>query len=284
MTSQAAPRTGHPHPPADHHAVYRQLALREFGADMRIGLNLAFYRTFAVPAIARLLADTGEMTERTRKRADDTGLMMYELIAHGPHHPRGRQVIASLNRIHRVYDITPDEYRYVLGTFVFIPTRWIDRYGPRRLRPHERDATWHFWCEVGRLMNVRDVPDTWDGFEQWFNAFEQANFGHDDAATRLIDATRDLLATRFPQALRRWAGAASDALLDEDVRRALGVPRPGIGVRVAVRGLLRIDGLVRRFKAAPPDVFTPGQATRHYPGGYAIEDLGPDPVRPAARR
>ncbi|GIF96207.1 oxygenase MpaB family protein [Catellatospora citrea] len=284
MTPPAARDTGHPDLSAEHLAVYRRLALREFGADLRIGLNLAFYRTFAVPAIARLLVDTGEMTERTRKRADDTGLMMYELIAHGPHHPRGRQVIASLNRIHRVYDITPDEYRYVLGTFVFIPTRWIDRYGPRRLRPHEREATWHFWREVGRLMNVRDVPDTWAGFEQWFNAFEQANFGHDEAATRLIDATRDLLATRFPKALRRWAGAASDALLDEDVRRALGVPAPARTIRIAVRGLLRANAVARRFKAVPPDFFTPGQATRHYPRGYEIDDLGPDPVRPAPRR
>lgn len=284
MTPPAARGAGHSELTAEHLAVYRRLALREFGADLRIGLNLAFYRTFAVPAIARLLVDTGEMTERTRKRADDTGLMMYELIAHGPHHPRGRQVIASLNRIHRVYDITPDEYRYVLGTFVFIPTRWIDRYGPRRLRPHEREATWRFWREVGRLMNVRDVPDTWAGFERWFNAFEHANFGHDAAATRLIDATRDLLATRFPKALRRWAGPASDALLDEDVRRALGVPAPARAIRTAVRGLLRVDAVVRRCRAVPPDFFTPGQATRHYPHGYELDDLGPDPVRPAPRR
>ncbi|MEV0460046.1 oxygenase MpaB family protein [Catellatospora methionotrophica] len=281
MTSPAARDT----PLTDEHlAVYRRLALREFGADVRIGLNLAFYRTFAVPGIARLLADTGEMTERTQQRADDTGLMMYELIAHGPHHPRGREVIASLNRIHRVYDITPDEYRYVLGTFVFIPTRWIDRYGPRRLRPHEREATWRFWREVGRLMNVRGVPDTWDAYERWFNAFERANFGHDEAATRLLDATRDLLASRFPKALRRWAGAASDALLDEDVRRALGVSAPRPAIRIAVRGLLRVHALVRRFRAVPPEVFTPGQATRHYPRGYAVAELGPDPVRPAARR
>ncbi|WP_217400547.1 oxygenase MpaB family protein [Catellatospora tritici] len=270
--------------PVDQHAVYRHLALREFGADLRLGLNLAFYRTFAVPAIARLLLDTGELTERTRKRADDTGLFMYELIAHGPDHPRGRQVIAALNRIHRVYDITPDEYRYVLGTFVFIPTRWIDRYGPRRLRADERAATWHFYREVGRLMNIRDLPDTWAEFEDWFNAYERANFGHDEAATRLIDATRDILASRFPRPLRRFAAAAADALLDEPVRRALGVPKPNPAVRVTVHLLLRSSGRVRRWRRTPESFFTPGQPARTYPDGYILEDLGPDPVRPVSRR
>ncbi|GHJ43929.1 peptidase [Catellatospora sp. TT07R-123] len=268
----------------DHYAVYRHLALREFGTDMRLGLNLAFYRTFAVPAIARLLLDTGELTERTRKRADDTGLMMYELIAHGPDHPRARHVIAMLNRIHRVYDISPDEYRYVLGTFVFIPTRWIDRYGPRRLRSEERAATWHFYRAVGRLMNIGDLPATWAEFETWFDAYERANFAHDDAATRLIDATRDVLANRFPKPLRRFAAAAGDALLDEPVRRALGVPRPNPAIRAAVHLLLKLSALVRRLRPVPEPFFVPGRPSRTYPDGYRLADLGPDPIRPVARR
>ncbi|GAA1401859.1 oxygenase MpaB family protein [Catellatospora coxensis] len=277
-------RLQHLDPAVDHHAIYRHLALREFAADVRIGLNLAFYRTFAVPAAARLLLDTGEMTERSTKRTDDTGLMMYEVIAHGPHHPRSRQVISALNRIHRVYDITADEYRYTLGTFIFIPTRWIDRYGPRRLTTAERTATWHFWIEVGKLMNIRDVPATWAEFERWFNAYERDNFAYDEAATRLMDATRDVLASRFPKVLRRWAGAAGDALLDDDVRRALGVPKPNPVIRAAVHGLLRAGAVKRRLRPATRDVFTPGQPSRNYPGGYTIEQLGPDPVRPAARR
>lgn len=270
-------------PFAEQHAVYRRVALRELGPDMRIGLNLAFYRTFAIPRIARLLADTGEMTERTGKRADDTGLMLYELIHHGPAHPRGRQVVAALNRIHRVYDITPDEYRYVLGTLIFIPVRWVDRHGPRRLRPEERAAALAFWCEVGRLMNIRDLPPTWEAFEAWFDAFERAELGHDPAATALLDATRHLLAAKFPRPLRRFAGSFGDALLDEELRRALGAARPGLPVRAAVGTLLRVGAVVRRFRK-PRDFFVPGQPSRHYPDGYELDQLGPDPLRPVPRR
>ncbi len=270
-------------PFAQQHAVYRRVALRDLGPDMRIGLNLAFYRTFAIPRIARLLADTGEMTERTGKRADDTGLMLYELIHHGPAHPRGRHVIAALNRIHRVYDITPDEYRYVLGTLIFIPVRWVDRHGPRRLRPEERAAAFRFWSEVGRLMNIRDLPPTWAEFEAWFDGFERAELGHDPAATALIGATRHLLAAKFPRPLRRFAGPFGDALLDEELRRALGVPWPGRAVRVTVAVLLRMGAFARRFRR-PKDFFVPGQPSRHYPGGSTLDQLGPDPLRPAPRR
>jgi len=41
-----------------------------------LGLDIALYRTVGIPAIAELLYSTGEMTERTRSRAGDTGLPM----------------------------------------------------------------------------------------------------------------------------------------------------------------------------------------------------------------
>ena len=47
---------------------------------------------------ARLLLDTGEISERPIKRGYDTGIIMYELIYHGFEHPRGRQMVAALNR------------------------------------------------------------------------------------------------------------------------------------------------------------------------------------------
>jgi hypothetical protein len=40
---------------------------------------LAFFRTFAVPRISVLLDQTGELVAHTRKRADDTLLIMYEI-------------------------------------------------------------------------------------------------------------------------------------------------------------------------------------------------------------
>ncbi len=40
--------------------------------------------------------------------------------------------------MHGSYPISRDDLRYVLCTFVVVPTRWIDELGRRRLSEHER--------------------------------------------------------------------------------------------------------------------------------------------------
>jgi hypothetical protein len=59
-------------PERDYEAINRNLVLVDAPSTFDMGLNMALYRTYAAPAIARLLAATGELTERTQKRADDT--------------------------------------------------------------------------------------------------------------------------------------------------------------------------------------------------------------------
>ncbi|WP_084556358.1 hypothetical protein [Couchioplanes caeruleus] len=120
-------------PVADYHAIYQATALYEFPFDTRMGLLLAFWRTFAVPSIAEVLAATGETIHRTDRRADDTGILMYTLIKYGLDHPYGRTATRRLNQIHRRFTISNDDYRYVLGTFLFAPARWIDQHGWRPL-------------------------------------------------------------------------------------------------------------------------------------------------------
>ena len=125
-------------PPADYLAIYQTMMRYEFPWDMKLGLNLAFNRSFSVPRIAALHTSTGELTERTQKRIDDTGLLMYEMVLNGLEHPRGLRSLRRVNQIHRAYDIPNDDYLYVLGCLVVIPTRWLERYGWRRPCCHER--------------------------------------------------------------------------------------------------------------------------------------------------
>ncbi|MEE6260247.1 oxygenase MpaB family protein [Plantactinospora sonchi] len=270
-------------PVVDHHRIYRHMVLREFWPEMRIGLNLAFYRTYAVPSIARLLLATGELTRRPLKRGYDTGAIMYELISSGVDDPRGRQVLALLDRMHRVHEISDAEYRYVLGTLVFVPSRWIDRFGRRRLHPVEREATFQFYRRVGTALRIRDIPATLAAFEAEFTEFERVNFAFDPAARTLIEATRELMTRRLPGPLRdrAWACRAvavtTDAVLDPPVRAALGLPEPSRALEVAVHGLLRVRGRARRFtRVRDTDHWTSGQPNAAYPDGYTLDQLGPD--------
>ena len=48
----------------------------EFPWDMTRALELALFRTFAVPSIAKLLDQTGEFAKDTQRRYDDTAIIL----------------------------------------------------------------------------------------------------------------------------------------------------------------------------------------------------------------
>lgn len=267
-------------PVTDHEEIYRTVAQYEFGWETLLGLNLAFYRTFGIPAIAELLHSTGEMTERTRKRADDTGLLMYEMITNGLESDRGRAAVKRLNQIHRRFDIAAGDYRYVLATFVVVPTRWIDQTGWRRTCCHERAATAEFYRRLGALMHVVDVPADYAGFEELLDAYEAEHFAHTAAAESLMAATRGLFAGRLPDRLKGLAGPVADTLLTPPLRAAVGAPAPALPIRMLVGGLVRLRAAAEAWKTPRTEPYLTLGTAPSYPDGYRVEELGPDTAKP----
>jgi hypothetical protein len=262
-------------PVADHEEIYRTVAQYEFGWETMLGLNLAFYRTFGIPAIAELLVSTGEMTERTRKRADDTGLLMYEMITNGLEAERGRAAVKRLNQIHRRFEIAADDYRYVLATFVVVPTRWIDRTGWRQMCCHERTATVEFYRRLGTLMNVTGIPADYAGFEELLDAYEAEHFAHTAAAEALMEATRGLFAGRLPDRLKGLAGPVADTLLPSELRAAVGAPTPALPIRTLVGGMVRLRATAEAWKTPRTEPYLTLGKAPSYPDGYQVEELGP---------
>ncbi|WP_194893113.1 oxygenase MpaB family protein [Catenulispora pinisilvae] len=262
-------------PVTDHEEIYRTVVQYEFGWETLLGLNLAFYRTFGIPAIAELLYSTGEMTERTRKRADDTGLLMYELITHGLESERGRVGVRRLSQIHRRFDIRAEDYRYVLATFVVVPTRWIEQTGWRPMCCHERTATVEFYRRLGALMHVTDIPADYAGFERLLDAYEAEHFAPTAAAEALMTATRGLFAGRLPDRLKGLAGPVADTLLTPALRKAVGAPTPALPVRILVSALIRVRATAAAWKAPRTEPYLTLGTAQSYPNGYRMEELGP---------
>ncbi|GAA3034711.1 hypothetical protein GCM10020000_10140 [Streptomyces olivoverticillatus] len=111
----------------------------------------------------------------------------------------GRSAIRRINQMHRSYDISNDDMRYVLCTFVVIPGRWLDAYGWRRLSDHERRAMAVYYATLGRHMGIQDIPRTYAEFEQCLDAYEAAHFGWSEGGRRVSDATLDLMASWYPR-------------------------------------------------------------------------------------
>jgi hypothetical protein len=267
-------------PRRDHVAIYQTTVRYEFPWDMRMGLNLAFVRTFAMPDVAAVLVGTGELTGRTQRRLDDTGLLMYEIVLHGFDHPRGRAAIRRVNQLHRPYrHVDADAFRYVLACLMVVPMRWLDRYGWRPPCCHEREASYHFYRELGERMNISGIPDSRAALEEWFDAYDRAHLRPDGNAAAIERATRGRMLARFPRPLAPLGDALVSALYDERLRAATKVAAPGWPVRAGLHLGLRGRALLLRHVGRPRDIglFADGIVTRSHPDGYDIGALGPSP-------
>jgi ER-bound oxygenase mpaB/B'/Rubber oxygenase, catalytic domain len=264
-------------------AIARLLAFHEFPWDTEQALSLALFRTFAVPTIGSLLDRTGEFTERTQKRYDDTALLLDGMLRNGMDDGDGREALRRMNRMHAAHPISNDDLRYVLSTFVITPVRWNARYGWRRLTPHEIAASVVYYRRLGALMGIKDVPADYAGFERLHDGYEREHFAFDPGGRRVADATLDLMASWYPRPLRGLVRRASIAMLDPHLVDAFGYPRVPAWERAAVAALLRArGGFVRLLPPRDrPRYATDSPNIRSYPRGFDVRTLGTFPDRPA---
>lgn len=266
-------------PETDFEEIYRIVLAHEFPWDLHQSLSFAFFRTYAIPSIGRLLAETGELEQHTQKRYDDTVLLLDEPVRSGLDSRSGRRAIARINQMHGAYAIDPADMRYVLSTFVVVPKRWLDSYGWRPLSGVEVLASVRYYQRLGRLLGIRDVPSTYAGFEALMDAYEIAHFGYDEGGRRVADATMRLLVGFHPCVLSRLVELFSRALMDEPLLAALGYSRPPRAVvravYVGMRARARVVAMLpaRRRPRHSQDL----PQIRSYPYGYRVESLGTFP-------
>jgi len=266
-------------PETDYEEIYRVMATLEFPWDMNQALSFALFRTYAVPSIGRLLDETGEFARDTQRRYDDTGLLLDEPSRAGLHSDRGRRAIRRINQMHGVYDISNDDMRYVLSTLVVTPKRWMDDFGWRPFSPGEVRASVLYYRELGRLMGIKAIPETYEDFEALLDGYEAAHFGFDDGGRRVADATLALMTTFYPRAAARPMEVFSRALMDRPLLDAFGYRAPPAPVVAAARAGLRARARAEAMLPArrAPVSFADSPRMRSYPDGYDVDRLGTFP-------
>lgn len=263
-------------PVSDHCRIVHLTYGYEFPWDCTRSLEMALYRTYCVPSISKLLDETGQFRLYTQKRYDDTSLIVAELLKSGYDSERGREALRRMNRIHAHFQISNEDFLYVLSTFIYEPVRWLERFGWRKPDPHEKLAHYYFWREVGRRMNIKDIPASYEDFERYNRDYEQANFRFADTNRAVGSATRNLFMGWFPRVLSPAIEFGIYAMLDEPLLEAFGFPRPPAFLRLAVAGGLKLRGRAFRFfPVRRKPGFPTERRPRTYPNGYKISDLGP---------
>lgn len=262
--------------------IVRILSTQEFPWDIEQALSFALFRTYAVPSIGVLLHETGEFNQRTQKRYDDTVLILDAILEHGMASPAGRSGFRRMNQMHGSYDISNDDMRYVLSTFVVTPVRWLRDFGYRPFTPHEVEAWTNYYRAVGRHMGIHGIPETFDAFVALMDGYESAHFAFDARGKAVADATLDLLATFSPTNLapKKLVDLFARTLMEDALLDAFHYARPSSFSRAVFRLALKARGKFVRYALSPRREPLYGRHRpniRSYPDGYNVEQLGTFP-------
>ncbi len=263
-------------------ALCHHLAGTAFPWDITRALELALLKTFCLPSISALLSRTGEFEQRPRKRYDDTGLMVAELLRHGPDSPDGLAVIQRLNRIHGHYAIANADFLYVLSGFVAEPIRWLEHYGWRPLTAGEQQALFRFWRHVGEHMGITGLPASLEQLLALNNRVEASLFAAAASNRRVADATLAMLLADWPSPLRPPLAGLLRGVLPHSVTASLGWPAAPGWLRQTLELALRLRSrLVNGWqRLSPPrrSRFYSERPTPSYGRHFRLEQLGPPPL------
>ena len=264
-------------PDKDYWEIARLSAFYEFPWDNNRALELALFRTFAVPTISRLLNKTGEFEKRTQKRYDDTDLILSEILENGIDSERARAAIAKMNFIHSHFNISNDDYLYVMSTFVFEPERWINKYGYRKLTDNELRAGFKVWQELGALMGIKNIPATKPELEQFNIDYEQKNFIPEASNHAIALHTENLFLSWFlPKPLYGIGRPFLHAVMDQPLLTAVGFSKPNWAIQKTVDTVMAARRVIIAWlpKRNKPVLRTRLPRPESYPNGYEVTELG----------
>src|SRR5262249_19868607 len=148
------------------------------------------------------------------------------LMEHGYDSEGGKRALRRMNQLHGRFAVANDDFLYVLSTFIYEPIRWNARFGWRPMCANERLALFHFWREVGRRMNIRDIPEDYEEYERFNVQYEKKHYCYTEANQRVGQATLEMFVRWFPRPFAPLVRRAMHAMMDEPVLAGFGFPRP----------------------------------------------------------
>jgi hypothetical protein len=266
-------------PETQYEEIARIAGQYEFAWDSQQALSFALFRTYAVPSIGGLLFDTGEFIGNVQKRHDDTAILLERIVETGLESPDGRAGVRRMNQMHGSYNISNDDMRYVLSTFVVTPARWIAAYGWREVSEKEKISAVRYYQRLGRLMGIKDIPGSYEEFCAFMDSYEREKFVFDPKCRAVADSTLDLFVSFYPKPMRGLMRQFSIALLDDHLRETFRYKAPPAWfVRFAHFSLVARGKLVRFLPPRrKPSLIRNTNRVRSYPGGFMIDKLGTFP-------
>ncbi|SAL99999.1 hypothetical protein [Absidia glauca] len=293
--------------------IYGNVFRREFPNVARTSMEFSLFKTFVIPNVSKLLVATGEFANNCTKRAEDTEIILSEMIDAYPRiqnhlmqghtvsekeveqqHHRHKLSVERLNQIHGRYPIRNSDFVYTLALFLADPIQWIEDYEWRPLDIREINAIWY---DLGLEMNIKDIPESVEGLLKFKEDHEDKEIAYSPTNWKVALPTIEHLLTRLPKFLWPAVFKFLPCLLDKRAIGAFGIEAPSWFIQLVFKILVRGRALFIRYFCLPRRQYllrTPfhanedGRYVPHfflykpefYHGGYCIPELGPEKMRP----
>ncbi|KAF9476143.1 hypothetical protein BDN70DRAFT_935289 [Pholiota conissans] len=238
-------------------------------------LSFSLFKTYAIPSISKLLVATKELSTKgnVSRRLSDTELLIstwyicpisgfsdpaFHLTNKGPNakpadDPRANIALARANWLHSKYKISNSDFLYTLCLFVTGSIYWSDLYGWRSLSALEKHAFYVFWAEVGRRMNIKDIPDSLEAMLAYSKQYEDTYMVPMESNRDVSTYSLDELLGPVPEAfgLKSLATKAVLSVLDNITREAMMYEKQPWIIRAAVDTVMAFVAFVQRFLLLP---------------------------------
>ncbi|KAJ7611171.1 hypothetical protein FB45DRAFT_993325 [Roridomyces roridus] len=275
--------------PAEAQEVAQLAAMYDMPTLSGYSVAFALFKTYGIPTISQILLDTKQLGSQASvaRRYADTEILIASwmtcplagsTLSAGPdakNDPRASLALARVNWLHQKYKISNDDYLYTLGLFMFEPTTWAKKWGWRELSPLEKYASYVYWCEIGRKLNITDIPSSPEAFKAWIEEYESAHMLPAESNHSVAVHTTGELLFPIPRifGLRAFAEGMVRGVLEDRVRIAMLEPEAPAYAKPLINALMAVFAFTEKNLLLPrwrPYTFVPMEmpkepSKRQYP-------------------
>ncbi|EPS37124.1 hypothetical protein H072_9270 [Dactylellina haptotyla CBS 200.50] len=227
----------------------------DFPRVTRLSLQFALFRTYGIPTISSILWKTRQFAERptAHRRYVDTSVLIVELMAFPLDSPRAKLAIERINYLHNRHksSISNDDLLYTLALFMCQPAVFIDKYEWRKLHPIEKMGLHRFWSQVGVMMGIQGIPDSFERTYEWANQYEIKYMKPAETNAKVAVATMDILLYFIPGFLHPSVTPIIHAVCDSRLRASFIWPDPPSHLEPIVNAVFGIRAFITRHLILP---------------------------------
>ncbi len=261
--------------------IFKQLFEFDFPMEFLISAEIQQLQSFTVPNGTRLLHATGEFEKHSLKRLDDTRAILYHMGRNDFYSKDAEEMAAHLNKIHGMYDIPNEEFLYTLSGFIFELKSFIENYGWRQLTRNEELAVFYTYRRMGELMQIKDIPESIEAYEEWKLAYERENQAFSENNHLVSEGLMRGIKQMVPAVITPLLIPFVLSLIDKRYAYLLGYKYPNVVTRTFFKSLMWVRKQFNKWftiweKVSFEQLFFTSYQT--YPNGYDKFKLGPEKI------